>query len=128
MEREEMTVENYAVFLAYGSEDGTEESPIPGEFIHDYEGLVWFVSGGGQCVGSAFCMWHSGMDAVYAVGSSTIANVGIDCDTLLKAVNLLESIEEFDSAYDRVERDWLVELSRAAIQAMPSDEVQYVNG
>lgn len=121
--REEMTPDEYYEYLAYGDPE-TGESPIPGEFTHDFEGRVWFVSGGNECVGSAFCQWHSGMDAIYAVGSSTIANVGIDCDTLQEAVDLLESISYFDSDYDRVERDWLVELSKAAIKAMPSDDVQ----
>ena len=126
MNREEMTIDEYESFLAFGASDGSDESPIPGEFIHDFEGLVWFVSGGSQCVGSAFCQWHSGMDAVYAVGSSTIANVGIDCDTLGDAVELLKAVTIFDSEYDRVERDWLVELAEAAIAATPSDDVQYV--
>jgi len=119
-----MTIDEYACYLAYGTD--TEESPIPGEFIRD-DGRVWFVSGGSQCVGCAFCNWHSGMDAVYAVGSSTIANVGIDCETLDEALDILERIDVFDSEYDRVERDWLVELGRAAINAQPSESVQYVH-
>lgn len=126
VDREEMSVEDYASFLAFGSEDGCTESPIPGEFIHDFDGRIWFVSGGSLCVGCAFCDWHNGMDAVYAVGSSTIANAGIDCDTLQDAVDLLKRIDQFDSPYDRVERDWLVELAEAALAASPSNDVQYV--
>jgi translation elongation factor EF-4 len=126
MEREDMTIDEYAGYLAFGDENG--ESPIPGEFIHDTDGVVWFMSGGSQCVGSAFCEWHSGVDAVYAVGSSTIANVGINCDTLRDAIGILEQIDMFDSDYDRVERDWLVELGRAALNAQPSESVQSVHG
>ena len=65
------------------------------------------------------------MDAVYAVGSSTIANVGIDADTLEMAVCLLENAKP-DNAWDAAERDWLVELSRAALAAEPSDSVRSV--
>jgi len=123
MKREDMSIDEYASYLELGGDTG--ESPIPGEFIRD-DDKVWFVSGGSQCVGSAFCNWHNGMDAVYAVGSSTIANVGIDCETLEEALNILERIDVFDSPYDKVERDWLVELGRAAIAAKPSESVQYV--
>jgi len=124
MQREDMSIDEYASYLAFGGDTG--ESPIPGEFIHDDDGTIWFVSGGSQCVGSAFCNWHNGMDAVYAVGSSTIANVGIDCETLEEALDILERIDVFDSEYDKVERDWLVELGRAALAAAPSESVQYV--
>lgn len=126
IERETMSAAEYAEFLAYGSEDGCTESPIPGEFIKDEDGKVWFVSGGSQCVGCAFCMWHSDMDAVYAVGSSTIANVGIGCDILQAAVDLLKRINLFDCEHDKVERDWLVTLSEAAIAAKPSESLQMV--
>ena len=125
MSRESMTVDEYYELLAFGDESG--ESPIPGEFVHDKEGKIWFVSGGSECVGCAFCNWHSGMDAVYAVGSSTIANVGIDCDTLQDAVDLLKSINLFDSDYDRIERDWLVELSQVALSSAPSNDIQLVH-
>lgn len=127
VERETLTVEEYAEFLAYGNEEGTYESPIPGDFIHDYEGKIWFSSGGSQCVGSAFCQWHSDMDAVYAVGSSTVANVGVNLSTLQDAVDLLKQIDVFDSEHDRVERDWLVELSEAALRSSPSDDLQSVH-
>ena len=126
IDRETMSTDEYASFLAFGSEDGRTESPIPGDFIKDEDDKVWFVSGGSQCVGCEFCNWHSGMDAIYAVGSSTIANVGIDCKTLEEAADLLARISKFDCEHDRVERDWLVELSRAAIAATPSESVQSV--
>lgn len=122
------TPDEYASFLRFGNEEGTRESPIPGEFIKDEDGTIWFVSGGSQCVGCAFCHWHSGMDAVYAVGSSTIANVGIDVEILEEAVSLLEAIDpsKLDSPYDDVERLWLIELSKAAIDAQPSESMQSV--
>lgn len=117
---------DYGNWLRFGDDRG--ESPIPGDFIHDLDGRVWFVSGGSQCVGCAFCNWHSGMDAVYAVGSSTIANVGIDCETLQTAVELLEAIDpdRLDSPYANEERLWLIELGRAALAATPSDDLQTV--
>jgi len=123
-----ITAEDYAEFLRFGNEEGTRSSNIPGEFIKDEDGTIWFVSGGSQCVGSAFCHWHSGMDAVYAVGSSTIANVGIPSHILRDAVDLLEAIDptKLDSPYDDVERLWLIELGKAALDAEPSEEMQQV--
>lgn len=120
---ERMSLEEYAEFLRFDS-----ESTIPGEFIKDKDGTIWFSSGGSECVGCAFCNWHSGMDAVYAVGSSTIANVGIDSETLQQAVDILCSLDGNEEIpdQDHIERKWLIELSLAALDADPSEEMQTV--
>lgn len=117
--------DEYGDYLRFGGADGW--SPIPGEFIKDYE-RIWFVSGGSQCVGSAFCKWHNGMDPIYSVGSCTIANIGVTPEKLEEAVMILEAMDGFNliDKYDHEERKWLIELSRAALSASPSDDVQFV--
>ena len=121
--REQLSPEEYASYLAFGDED-TGEAPVPPEFIKDDDDQVWFVSGGNKCVGCEFCNWHNGMDAVYAVGSSTVANVGVPVEVLKDAITLLEACDP-DNEYDRAERDHLIVLSKAAVLAEPSKEVQY---
>lgn len=117
--------DEYADYLRYGTDQ--VQSHIPGDFIHDLQGVFWFVSGGSQCVGSAVCDWHGGPDsACYAVGSCTIANAGINGEYLSACITELESIkyEDDDALFCNQERLWLIELFKFALASNPDEECQ----
>jgi hypothetical protein len=123
--------------MLWGDENGYDR-PICPEFLRDKD-CVWFVRGGGECFGEQLCQWHSGMDAIYAAGSSTIAGYGVPLEVLKEAIELMDRnamaascdqdepwcpARPYDAAHARV----LSAVMKAALKAPPSDEVQSYEG
>jgi hypothetical protein len=126
------SVEDYEWRLIDGGEDGMGRAFSP-DFIRDKK-EVWFCRGGGECFGSALCMWAKDMDAIQAAGTSTIAGCGVPLSVLRDAIALLrENVEVAENGkpnwceprpYDAAHGRALIRVMTAALKAKPSDEVQ----
>jgi hypothetical protein len=126
----DLTAEEYDELLrGYCNDD---ESPIPGEFIRDLDG-VWFTRGGGMDVGAnGYHLWHNGMDPIYAAGSCVCAGRSIPLGVLREATDMFKAMLERSndvftfSPKAVVHIKWMIDLGEAALAAKPSKEVQYV--
>jgi hypothetical protein len=119
------TVEEYESRLLWGDENGNDRAACP-DFVRD-EDCVWFVRGGGECFGQQLCQWHSGIDWVYAAGSSTIAGHGVPLDVLEGAIQLMDRsamVADQDRPYDAAHARAISAVMKAALKASPSEEVQ----
>ena len=131
------TVGEYEDRLLYGEPDTGMDIGICREFVRDKD-RVWFASGGDECFGQELCQWHSGMDAIYAAGSSTIANVGVPLDVLEEAIQLMDRNAKEAQAgqpgvalpypYEAAHARCLSLVMKAALDAQPSEEIQSYGG
>lgn len=116
--------DDYYARLVSGEPDRGEPW-IPMDFVRTKTG-AWFAS---PDFGSWLCHWHSGMDRVYAAGSTVIANLEVPLDVLEDAINLMERNQrekiERGELHDAMEALALVGVMQAALNAKPSEEPQY---
>lgn len=113
------SVEDYGSRLRY-------DGGLAMEFIRTTTG-AWFVRGGFDCIGGELHQWHNGCDDVYAAGSQIVAGNEVSLALLSDAVDTLEAAASASTnAYDREHAGALLDLMKAALQAEPSEELQYV--